>query len=146
MGRIAATGLNYIELALNNQLTKGDFQVVDLNQNPKLPYPDASFDVVTIALSIDYLSHPIAVLREINRILRPGGKCICSFSNRCFVTKAIRIWRDSRSERHLEFVNAFFQYAGGYEEPRSAYEITAQLPTPKYQDPMFVVEATKEAI
>jgi SAM-dependent methyltransferase len=142
MGRICATGINALELQFNDQLT-GGYVARDLNENPTIPYPDESFDVVTCVVSIDYLIHPIEVLREVHRVLRPGGKVIVSQSNRCFPTKAIAMWLKMNDRQHLELINAYFQYAGGFEEPRKAYDITATLPDNGYRDPMFIVEATK---
>ena len=88
MSKICATGMSGLELKFNDQLT-GGFEVRDLNENPKLPYPDESFDAVTCVVSIDYLIQPVEVLREVHRVLRPGGKVIVSQSNRCFPSKAI---------------------------------------------------------
>jgi hypothetical protein len=62
MKRISATGMSALELKFNDQLT--DFQAKNLNDDPKLPYEDNSFDVVTCVVSIDYLIHPIEVLKE----------------------------------------------------------------------------------
>jgi len=140
MGRISGSGMNGLELKFNDQLS--DFEAKNLNKDPTLPYPDNSFDVVTCVVSIDYLIHPIEVLREVNRVLKPGGKAILSQSNRCFQTKAIRMWLGMNDRQHLELINSFFQYAGGFEE-RKAYDITATVPNGEYRDPMFVIEATK---
>lgn len=63
MKRISATGMNSLELKFNDQLT--DYQAKNLNVDPKLPYDDNSFDVVTCVVSIDYLIHPIEVLKEV---------------------------------------------------------------------------------
>eukprot|EP00565_Helicotheca_tamesis_P000494 CAMPEP_0185724774 /NCGR_PEP_ID=MMETSP1171-20130828/1161_1 /TAXON_ID=374046 /ORGANISM="Helicotheca tamensis, Strain CCMP826" /LENGTH=351 /DNA_ID=CAMNT_0028392705 /DNA_START=44 /DNA_END=1099 /DNA_ORIENTATION=+ len=142
MGRISGTGMNALELIANDQLT--DYKATDLNVEPKLPYDDASFDVVTCVVSIDYLIHPIEVLKEINRVLRPGGKVIISQSNRCFPSKAISMWLQMNDRQHLELINAYFQYAGGF-EPRKAFDITADVPKNPYNDPMFIVEAVKKA-
>lgn len=53
----------------------------------RLPYEDNSFDVVTNAVSVDYLTRPLEMFREMHRVLKPGGQAIMSFSNRCFPTK-----------------------------------------------------------
>jgi hypothetical protein len=142
MGKICATGISELELRSNNQLT-GGYKAADLNVDPKIPYPDNSFDVVTCVVSIDYLVDPINVLKEVYRVLRPGGKAILSQSNRCFPTKAIALWLKLDDHQHAELINGFFQYAGGF-EPRKAFDITATLPDNGYRDPMFVVEATKK--
>lgn len=141
MARISGTGMNEFELRANDQLT--DFFPRNLNINPKLPYPDQSFDVVTCVVSIDYLIHPIEVMKEVHRVLRPGGKVIISQSNRCFPSKAIAMWLRMNDRQHLELINAYFQYAGGFKSPRKALDITAQGPGQSGYDPMFIVEAEK---
>ena len=82
--RVAGLGMNKDELARNGQLT--EYVVQDLNQQPALPYDDESFDFVCNVVSVDYLNKPLEIFREMHRILRPGGKAIMSFSNRCFPT------------------------------------------------------------
>ena len=66
MSRISATGMNALELEQNVQLT--DFEPRNLNIEPKLPYKDESFDVVTCVVSVDYLIHPLGVFREGARV------------------------------------------------------------------------------
>lgn len=158
MASISATGMNALEMACNDQLTAG-YTVLDWNKKaqeikaqekrrePSTPllaqyYEDQSFDVITCACSIDYLVDPVGALRECCRLLRPGGKVIVSFSNRCFGLKATRIWLWSKSPEHLDLLNAYFQYSGGF-YPACAFDITAENVS-GYQDPMFVVEATKK--
>ena len=46
--------------------------------------------VITNTVSVDYLSKPVEVFQEMHRVLKPGGKAIMSFSNRCFPTKGER--------------------------------------------------------
>lgn len=87
LGRVAGVGMNADELSRNKRLT--EFCQQDLNVSPKLEYEDASFDFVCNVVSVDYLTKPLEIFREMHRVLRPGGKAIMSFSNRCFPTKAI---------------------------------------------------------
>ena len=100
--RIAGLGMNEEELARNEQLT--EFAVQDLNVDPILPYEDASFDAVLNAVSVDYMTKPLELFREIHRVLKPGGKAIMSFSNRCFPTKAIAIWTQTGDPDHILIV------------------------------------------
>ena len=90
MGKRIGLGMNRFELEQNKQLS--EFVVQNLNKNPQFPFPDNSFDVVTCVVSIDYLTKPLEIFKEVGRVLRPGGRFIVSQSNRCFPTKAIQIW------------------------------------------------------
>lgn len=41
-----------------------------------LPFPDASFDFATVAFGIRNVSDPLAGLREMARVVRPGGRVL----------------------------------------------------------------------
>ncbi|MGH8859039.1 MAG: bifunctional demethylmenaquinone methyltransferase/2-methoxy-6-polyprenyl-1,4-benzoquinol methylase UbiE [Polaromonas sp.] len=41
-----------------------------------LPFPDARFDLVTVAFGLRNMTHKEDALREMNRVLRPGGKLL----------------------------------------------------------------------
>lgn len=137
--RISGMGLNEEELKRNPVLT--EYVVQDLNTNPKLPYEDNSFDVITNVVSVDYLTKPMAVFKEMNRILKPGGLAIISFSNRCFWTKAISIWTSTGDADHVMIVGSYFHYAGGFEPPKGV-DIS---PNPGRSDPMYIVYSRKLA-
>lgn len=51
--------MNEFELSKNVQLD--EYKVKDLNVDPKFPFEDSSFDVVTCVVSVDYLNKPIEV-------------------------------------------------------------------------------------
>merc|ERR1712187_260351 len=78
------------ELKANTQAT--EHVVRDLNKDPTLPFGDNEFDFVTNVVSVDYLSKPQEIFKEIHRVMKPGGVAIMSFSNRCFPSKAISMW------------------------------------------------------
>lgn len=57
----AGLGMNKQELARNPVLT--EYDVIDLNNTPKLPFENNSFDFITNAVSVDYLTKPLEVFR-----------------------------------------------------------------------------------
>lgn len=135
--RIVGMGMNEDELKRNPVLTEHVIQ--DLNVDPKVPFEDNSFDVITNAVSVDYLNKPLDVFREMRRVLKPGGLAIMSFSNRCFWTKAISIWTSTGDADHVWIVGSYFHYADGFEPPQ-ALDIS---PNPGRTDPMYVVFSRK---
>lgn len=140
-GRISGLGMNEEELSRNEILT--DYTVKDLNTDPSLPYEDNTFDVITNAVSVDYLTKPLQIFKEMNRVLKPGGLAIMSFSNRCFPTKAISLWTSTGDLDHIWIVGSYYHYAGGYEEPE-AREITKVGLLGQRGDPMYVVYGRKK--
>ena len=80
--------------------------------NPR--YEDASFDVVTLSLSVDYMTSPLELFGEIHRVLRPGGLACMAFTNRCFPTKVVPAWNKPFTEpAHAQLVASYFRYAQG---------------------------------
>jgi len=108
--QVIGHGMNAVELAANPRFTRWFTQ--DLNREPKLPLDDASIDAVTICVSIQYLEEPVAVLTEVARVLKPGGQVVIAFSNRCFPTKAVMIWRMLDEESHARLVARYLDLAG----------------------------------
>lgn len=69
------------ELQRNPVLT--DYTVRDLNKDPKLPYDDNTFDVITNVVSVDYLNRPLVsqhISFGLHFILQSLGHCFCLFS------------------------------------------------------------------
>ena len=109
---VVGLGLNAEEMADNPQLTRA--VVHDVNGDPRLPFGDEAFDGAMCAVSIQYLTTPLVVFREVRRVLRPGAPFIVSFSNRCFPTKAVAVWLGTTDPQHVALVRAYFQGAGGW--------------------------------
>ena len=53
---------------------------IDLNTQP-LPYPDASFDLVTCSEVLEHVENYRSVLREIHRVLKPNGLMVVTTPN-----------------------------------------------------------------
>lgn len=108
-------GLNGEELARNPRLDH--YFVQNLNQEPKLPLEDQSFDAVLNTVSVQYIQYPEAIFSEIHRILKPGGVAIISFSNRMFYQKAIQAWRDGSESDRVKLVEGYFASVSGFTKP-----------------------------
>ncbi len=65
-----------------------------------------------ICVSIQYLQRPAAVLAEARRVLKPGAPIVISFSNRCFPTKAVAVWRALDGAGHARLVDIYLRRAG----------------------------------
>src|SRR5271169_5333257 len=103
-------GMNAAELAANPRLSR--WFVQNLNRDTSLTLAQDSIDAVMICVSIQYLQQPVAVLRDVVRVLRPGAPLVISFSNRCFWTKAVAIWRALDDAGHARLVELYLRHAG----------------------------------
>jgi len=110
LGRVVGHGLNEEELAANDRYD--DWFVQDFNSDRTLPLDSDAFDVVCCALSVQYLQYPAAVFGEFERVLRPDGALVVSFTNRMFPTKAIRAWRTASMAGRGDLVASYVR-AGG---------------------------------
>jgi SAM-dependent methyltransferase len=112
---LTVLGMNATEL--DNNPIAARRVLHDLNGDPSLPFDDGQFDDATCCVSVDYLVHPIEVFAEVARVLRPGGRFVCTFSNRCFPTKAIRGWLAGTDDDHCALVAEYFSRAGTWNTP-----------------------------
>ena len=106
---VVGLGLNAAELAANPRLSHHFVQ--DLNRDPVLPFDDASFDGACCCVSVQYLEQPVAVMREVQRVLKAAAPFVVTFSDRCFSTKAVLIWQAVNIDR-AELVALYLARAG----------------------------------
>jgi SAM-dependent methyltransferase len=133
---VVGVGLNAEELAANPRLTQ--WRVHNLNTRPALPFGDAAFDGAAICVSVQYLTQPARVFREVARVLVPGAPLIVTFSNRCFPTKAVAVWQALDDAGHVDLVQRYFAAAGHFAPP----VVRAHLP-PGGGDPLYGVIGRK---
>lgn len=131
--RVVGLGMNEVELSKNPRLD--EYVVQNLNRDPKLPFGDAAFDGVGICVSIDYLTDPVAVLREVGRVSKVGSPVVITFSNRCFPTKAVAIWRQLDDQGHIRLVEDYLREAGSFENVRSLDRGPRRI----FSDPLYAV-------
>lgn len=107
-------GMNRPELQ-KNKLFEGHLGravVADLNKSPDIHLQLSKdgkggaprFDCATCTVSIDYLNKPVEVLSSLRECMNEGGTVHLVISNRCFPTKAVRIWLELDTEERLQLV------------------------------------------
>ncbi len=128
---VTGLGMNATELAANPRLTERVLQ--NLNTTPRLPFAEAQFDGAGICVSVQYLTQPVAVFREVARVLRPGAPLVVTFSNRCFPTKAVAVWQALDDAGHAALVQRYFADAGGWQD------VAVRAHRPRRGDPLYGV-------
>ncbi|MBL8127975.1 MAG: methyltransferase domain-containing protein [Chloroflexia bacterium] len=70
----------FLEEARQRLITTGVSTVVSLEEADatRLPFPDASFDAVHVERVLMHLDDPDAALREVRRVLKPGGRFVAA--------------------------------------------------------------------
>lgn len=90
----SSEAVNYAVNKLNLNVYKGSIMQVE--------FPENSFDIITIIGAIEHLADPIAAVRKINKILKPGGYFVITTIN----TKgAVRLF-ELKPPEHIFYFSA----------------------------------------
>lgn len=130
---VTGLGMNAEEMDDNPQLAR--YVIHNLNTTPQLPFGDESFDAALCTVSVQYLTQPIAVFRDVARVLRPGAPFFVAISSRCFPTKAVAVWRGANDQQHIQLVAGYLQASGAF----SDIQAEDHSPTPYQGDPLFLI-------
>ena len=84
--------------AFDLEVHAGDLQSAGL--------PDASFDVITFWWVLEHTHHPVDVLREAHRLLRPGGRVVVALQN--FDSLARRVF--GADWHHIDIPGHLYQF------------------------------------
>ena len=134
---LTALGMNERELTANP--LAADVVVHDLNADPILPFADESFDDAVCCVSVDYLTRPVEVFAEVGRVLRPGGRFVTTFSNRCFPTKAVLGWLANDEPARCRIVETYFAESGAFQPA----VVDVRLAPGTGGDPLYAVWAVR---
>ncbi len=129
--KVTGLGMNLDELNANARLDQ--VLVHNLNKTPALPFSDTSFNAVMIVVSIQYLIRPFEVFEEIQRVLKPGGRCIISMSHRLFPTKAIYAFQTLAPKDRVQLVKEYMRQGG-------LSEIEFIDRSPDKADPLWIIQ------
>lgn len=137
-------GMNESELAANTQLDS--YLLHDLNNEPQLPFDDSSFDAVICTSSIEYLTRPLEVVRQLAAVCKPGAIVVFTFSTRWFPGKQTQLWSEMHPFERQGLVLDLLVKSGhfcqlqtesirGYSRPIT----DKHYPQSKHSDPIFAV-------
>ena len=78
MGQVVHTDINEAMLRIGRDrlLDAGVILPTAVCDAEKLPFPDGHFDLVSVAFGLRNMTHKDAALREMARVLKPGGKLL----------------------------------------------------------------------
>ena len=128
---VVGHGMNARELAANPRLDRWFVQY--LNRDPLLPLADGAFDAALCCVGVQYLQRPIEVFADVRRAMRKGAPFVVSFSNRCFPSKAVAVWRSLDAEGHAVLVTYYLKKAGFHD---ASVEVLANG---RNSDPLTIV-------
>ena len=80
---------------------------------PELPFGDASFDDALCFEGLAGLTDPLAAFAEVARVLRPGGRFVCSFTGRP-PAQAIRGWLATDDTGRVRIARRYFELTPGF--------------------------------
>lgn len=113
---LAATGLDVSQFAVEACRKRGFDAVV--GSLTALPFPDASFDVVTLKAVLEHVPDPMAGLREAARVVQPEGVLLVVMPDGAYYKHAVfpRTGRDFRPDargwqHHVYFDSGSFRRA-----------------------------------
>lgn len=76
--RVSGFDASAAMLELARARVGGDVALIEARLGEPLPYDEGAFDLVVCALAIHYVEDRTAALRELFRVLRPGGRLVLS--------------------------------------------------------------------
>lgn len=145
---MSATGLGMNEEEMRDNPALNAHVCHDLNADPVLPFADRSFDAAVCSLSVEYLTRPVEVLRDVARCLEPGSPLIVIFSHRWFPDQAVRIWTELHEFERAAMVVDMFRGCGKYRDlhtrsergwPRPKDARDRYYPVIQHADPVHAV-------
>lgn len=93
------------------ELKKGKIITKQIKLNNKLPFNENSFDFVIMLAVLEHLDHPVEIVEEIERILKPKGKLILTVPSRSskpvleFLAYVLKVIKEEEINDHKKYYN-----------------------------------------
>jgi len=95
----ADISIEMMKVLLNKRRNESVFPL--LADAHDLPYASDSFDAVLIVHVLHLVSDPVKILRDVQRVLKPGGQLLHCFNDRSggYINPVVKAWNDNRPKR-----------------------------------------------
>ena len=88
--------------------------VFDGDPNEPLSYGDDAFDDVLCTGGVGTFTHPRDTFADVARVLRPGGRFVCTFATQIFTDTAVRGWVSTDDAGRVRIVRVYFSLAPAF--------------------------------
>jgi SAM-dependent methyltransferase len=85
-----------------------ELMAFDGDANAKLPYGDDAFDDVLCSGGVGSMTHPRETFAEVARVVRPGGRFVCTFARVLYAPGAVQGWVATDDAGRVRIVRAYF--------------------------------------
>ncbi|MBP1474670.1 methyltransferase domain-containing protein [Frateuria sp. MAH-13] len=103
-GARSVTGIDLSEKAIQacrQRLPQGEFYCCPAEE---LPFPSGAFDIVTCMGSLEHFLDKLAALKEMRRVLKPGGFIVLLVPNAGFLTRRLGLYGGTQQQAIREDV------------------------------------------
>ena len=90
---VAAVGLDISRTALGLGRRSFGLKRLVVGAGEALPFKDESFNAVAVIGSLEHFSDPASGVRELRRVLKPGGRAVILVPNTFSLTHVLYVWR-----------------------------------------------------
>jgi SAM-dependent methyltransferase len=88
--------------------------VFDGDPNEPLSYGDDAFDDILCTGGVGTFTHPRDTFADVARVLRPGGRFVCTFTTQIFTDAAVRGWVSTDDAGRVRILRAYFSLAPAF--------------------------------
>lgn len=100
-------------------LPNGDFHC---GPAERLPFPNGQFDLVSCLGSLEHFVDPLAALREMVRVAKPGAQFILLVPNKDFLTRRLGLYRGTQQTAAKEVVRTLTEWQALFAQAGLAIE------------------------
>src|SRR3954454_20828060 len=80
----------------------------DGDPDARLPYEDAVFDDVLCSGGVGGMTHPLETFAEVARVLKPGGRFVCTFADHFYARAMVAGWAAADDAGRVRIARTYF--------------------------------------